>query len=219
MSNKKSNFGFSLLSAVFALVFSFLLYSCADSEADVVFSAGTVIFDFADEETVANTRLAVYVQTSSEVQRADYFTAENEDSGWIWTVHSPEMFSVDSKQYAFASNLRSPQGESIPQGKYNVVYYDAAGKSDEMAFEVKYNKDLLKVKSEKSPELVPNKTEYLAIYDNQDELLFMGKRKNNWRDNAAILKDYKIGHKIRVCYANPSNTVVCLMPAQLLKEE
>ena len=195
-----------------------MFFSCADDAADAVNASGTVILDFNDSDGNGDIRLAVFIQTASLVQRADYFTVQNEETGWVWNVGSPDVFEEGGKKYVFCDNLYAPDKKIIPQGRYNVVYTDAAGNSDEAAFTLSFNDKITEVKGNEVKALLTPGNEYIAVYDQENELLYMGKKKNNWNSKKAILKEYKVAYKTRVCYSNPSNTVMCFMPYEFIEE-
>ena len=204
---------------VFTLVFSLALFSCSESEADVVSASGTMVFDFKDTESAPSVRLAVFLQVTNEVQRTDNFTVSHEQSGYSWNVSNPKIFTGLNKNYAFSLNLNAPEGEAIPAGSYSVVYYDAAGNEDTMQFVVNYNSELLSADAENCRTFLENATENVAVYDETGELLFMGKAKNSWKTNEAILKDYRLAETKRICYVTPGNTIICMMPEEKLKTE
>ena len=200
-------------------LFSLLLFSCAESETDVVSASASTIFDFTDSENPPAQRLAVFLQVTNAVQRTESFSVSHAQTGYSWNVTKPEIFTGLNKSYAFSLNLNAPEGETIPTGEYAVTYYDATGGDDEIKFSVNYKKELLSVTAEKCRDFITNPTENIAIYDETGELLFMGKAKNNWKNNEAILKDYKLASTKRTCYVSPGNAVICLLPEEKLKSE
>lgn len=206
-----------VISAI-ALVFSSALISCSESEADVVSVSATAVFDFKDMESAPDARLAVFLQVTNEVQRTDFFTVSNEQSGYSWSVKRPGIFTGLNKNYAYALNLTAPEGKPIPTGDYSATYFDAAGNEDDMKFTVTYSDGLLTSNSSTCKDFMSSPGENLAVYDDTGELLFMGKAKSSWRTNEAILKDYKLAATKRVCYVSPGNSVICLMPAESLRE-
>ena len=199
-------------------VFSFSLFSCSDSEADVVSASGTAVFDYKDKESAPNLRLAVFFQVANEAQRTDSFTVSNEESGYTWEVTNPGIFTGLNREYAYSINLNPPEGKEIPVGTYSVVYYDAAESKDEAKFSVNYKKELVSSTVENFMEFLQNPNENIAVYDGSGELLYMGKAKSTWTNNYDILRDYKLAETKRICYVTPGNTVICLMPEEKLKE-
>ena len=202
----------------FLSVFTFSLFSCSDSVADIVSVSATTIFDFKDKESPPSARLAVFFQVSNEAQRSKSFTVSNEDSGYSWFVSNPGIFMGMNKNYTYSINLNPPPGKELPEGAYTVTYYDAAENSDDAKFYVNYKKELFTSNSENFREFLPNANENIAVYDESGELLYMGKSKSSWDSNYDILRDYKLADTKRICYVTPGNAIICLMPAEKLKE-
>ena len=215
----KKNHSRAILTLVSLFMLSFLCASCADSEADVISATSTVVFDYDSADASPSVRLAVFLQVTNAVQRTESFSVSHAQTGYSWNVTKPEIFTGLNKSYAFSLNLNAPEGETIPTGEYAVTYYDATGGDDEIKFSVNYKKELLSVTAEKCRDFITNPTENIAIYDETGELLFMGKAKNNWKNNEAILKDYKLASTKRTCYVSPGNAVICLLPEEKLKSE
>jgi len=203
---------------IFLILISLPFFSCADSETDVVSASSTVIFDFKDNDSAPSARLAVFLQVTNEVQRTESITVTNEEIGYIWNISNPGIFTGMNKKYAFSLNLSAPEGENIPKGSYKVKYSTADGEEDESIFLVNYNEKLLTSTTENFKEFLTNASENIAVYDDSDELLFMGKAKSTWKTNAAILKDYRVADKKRACFVTPGNTVICMLPEQKLKD-
>ena len=209
----------SIFLCSFSVILALFTISCSETEADVVSTSVSTVFDFADKESNPSVRLAIFLQVTNEVQRTESFTVSHEESGYSWTVAKPGIFSGLNKNYAYSANLKAPEGAEIPTGLYSVTYTDAAGNQDEIKFSVNYKKELLTSNSETFREFLPNSNENIALYDDSGELLYMGKAKKTWTTNAAILKDYKLADTKRICYVSGGNSVVCMMPEEKLKTE
>lgn len=185
----------------------------------MVSATATAVFDFKDNENPPSVRLAVFFQLANEAQRTESFTVSNDETCYIWHVSKPGIFTGLNKNYAYSVNLNAPEGEALPSGAYKVIYHDAAGNEDEARFSVAYNKELLSSNTESFRQYLTNSNENIALYDDSGELLYMGKAKSSWKNNAAILKDYKLCDVKRVCYVTPGNSIVCMLPAEKMKEK
>lgn len=205
--------------SVFFLLVPFLLCSCADSDADVISVTASVVFDYGTEKSAPVSRLAVFSAVSSDARRADSFTVTNKKSGYVWTVWNPSVFKGDSREYACAAALSAPYGETIPAGEYEIVYYDAAGEEDAMRFFVDYDEHIPESSADELKDVLKGSSEYVAVYDSEGELLYMGRPKASWIDNSAILREYRIGDTKRICYVTPGNGVVCMLPPEKLRNE
>lgn len=202
---------------IFLSVLPIVFFSCAVDDAEIATASASIVLDYKDDENPPDVRLAFFIQTKSAVQRSESFSAENLNSGYFWNVRSPEMFESGNRQYVFSTELKAPEGDKIPKGSYKIVYNDAAGSDSEFTLQVNYNDALLEKKSSEIQNFIQGKIENIAIYDEMNELIYFGKRKNSWTSNRAIQNEYKVASSSRVCFSTPSNSVICLMPEESLK--
>lgn len=199
---------------------SLVCASCADSEPDLVVATGAMVFDYATDEDFPASRLAVFIQTESEVQRVASILVENKETGYRWNITAPKLLKSGDKQWACYTNLLPPENERIPTGLYGLQYTDAAGEEAESSFMVSYSEKLFDTKSGDVKSVITSaKEESVALYDKNNVLIYFGKRKNNWNSNANILRDYNTAVTVRHCIAADSNRVVCLLPAEYLIEQ
>ena len=84
---------------------------------------------------------------------------------------------------------------------------------------IDFNNDFIKSKSSDVEKLLHNKIISMAIYDENNELIYFGKKKENWSSNSAIRKEYKVAEKIRMCYSTPTNSIICFLPVKSLRNE
>ncbi|MBQ6781694.1 MAG: hypothetical protein IJP62_10780 [Treponema sp.] len=196
----------------------FPFFSCADSDPDIVTVSGTMVFDYADEESFPAGRLAIFVQTASEVQRVESIVATHKQTGYTWRVSSPVVFKSGDKQWTCYTNLQSPEQTHIPNGQYECTYIDAAGEEVTATFVVNYAEKLFETKSADIKNVLTSSTDSLALYDKNGVLLFFGKKKSNWRVNANILRDYSHAVMLRHCLSSANNRAVCLLPPESLFE-
>ncbi|MCR5724720.1 MAG: hypothetical protein K6G80_06530 [Treponema sp.] len=194
--------------------------ACSNSEPSVLSVTGSVVFDFQDAESAPASRLAVFVQTDTETQRADRITAVHADSGLSWQIDAPRMISGSDKNWAGYTNLQPAPGEAILKGVYTCQYVDAAGNEASAKVTVKYPDELLTATAETVRTCIQGAvTEYIALYSESGELMFFNKRRNSWHSNADIAKDYRNAYTMRSCLVTANNSIVCLLPPESLKEK
>lgn len=193
--------------------------SCADSDPEVVSVTGTVVFDFADEERAPATRLAFFMQTESAVQRADSVEAVHRETGMRWHVDEPRLISGSDRQWVGYTNLQPAGGGKILNGGYDCFYTDAAGNETSSRFTVRYPEALLTatVASARERMTVPF-SEYIALYGDDGALMFFNKRRSSWLTNDDIAADYRSALTLRTCLVADNNSVICLLPAEMLRE-
>lgn len=208
------------LKALCIAALSLLCFACANSDPEIVSVTGTVVFDFADEKSAPKTRLAFFMQTDTEVQRADFIEAVHRESGMRWTVESPRLISGSDKHWAGYTNLQPGAGDEIFTGVYDCFYYDAAGNEVSSTFAIEYPAALLTATAENANDCFESSVvEYIALYTESGELSFFNKRRNSWRKNSDIVKDYRDAYTMRRCLVANNNGIVCLLPPEALLEK
>ena len=206
-------------SFLLVLITAFSFFSCADAEPELILASASAVFDYADDSSLPQTRLAVFVQMDSEVQRAERLEMENRDTGYNWQVSSPRLFKNGEKQWACYTNLQPPANESLPTGVYDFRYVDAAGEEATSSFIVNYPAALLNSKAGDVSSLLTSVTENLALFDKNKVLIFFGKTRSNWNSNSSILRDFNGAVTKRRCLSADNNRVVCMMPEESLFEK
>lgn len=197
----------------------FFFFSCAQDEAEISSASAGLVLDYADNESLPSSRLAVFIQTKNAVQRSESFSAENTELSYVWNVNSPLMFESNGRQYAYNDMMKAPEGEKIPCGKYRIIYNDAGGNSCEYEVQLSYDEALLEKKAGEAEDYIQGKIENLALYDEAGELIYFGKKKSSWNSPSAIQNEYKVAFSMRVCFSNPSNSVICFMPEEFFNEK
>lgn len=195
-----------------------LIFSCSNAEPSVLSVTGTVVFDFADQESPPATRLAFFVQTDAASQRAESLVLSHGESGRSWLVSAPRMISGSEKNWVGYTNLQPAPGESIVSGNYTCHYTDGGGNELECHIVVDYPESLLSASAAKVRDCIDAAlTEYIALYSETNELMFFNKRRTAWRSNSDIAKDYRNAYSLRRCLVTGNNGIVCLLPAEPLK--
>ena len=207
-----------LLPAAFAGMLLALLFSCSNSEPSVLSVTGTVVFDFADEENPPATRLALFLQTDTEAQRSEEIRAVHTETGLSWQVTNPRIISGSGKNWTGYTNLQPAPGEPIATGTYDCRYTDAAGNEASAKVTVQYPEALLEARAATAKDCIQAAVvEYIALYSETDELMFFNKRRNGWRSNNDIAKDYRNAYTLRRCLVTGNNGIVFLLPPESLK--
>lgn len=209
-----------LIKAVFFIFLMAMLSSCSDTAPQISSVNAVVIFDYEDETNVPKSRISVFAETS-EVQRVKELRAVHEASGLEWTVTSPRKIGgKDARSWAGYTNLVAASGSTIPTGKYNLYYEDAAERECESSFMVGYPSTLTKSKASDIPGIFTNGyTENIALYGSDGTLLYYGKRKVEWSSKNAIRGEFQLAEKMRICYSISNGTVVCMLPPISLVED
>jgi len=207
------HFAVCLTAFLFLLISSFVATSCSDAASQVTGVTAVMVFDFADTTSEPAERLSLFAETD-DVQRVKSIRAVHEKSGIEWNVQAPRKIGGhDSKTWAGYTNLVPASGSTIPQGKYQLIYEDAAEHESDVFFNVSYPLGFPEKRASDFPAAFMNGcVENIALYSPEGSLIFYGRRKTNWKDDAAIANEYSAAQTMRICYTSVGGAVVCMMP-------
>lgn len=199
---------FSLLAA-----FSIFLFSCSDNEPKVISTSGYMLLDFQDEESLPTQRLAIFVETSSDVHRAETLTVTSRNNDFQWKCDNPVIFSNDRRQWAGCVEFVSPYNTQIPDGLYDVKYIDAQEKEFASFISVNYSKDFLNLKaSEVVSKISGRYREQIAVYTSENTLCYYGDIKESWKDEKKIFTSNTDSAWYRKTISVVGSNLICLMP-------
>lgn len=199
-----------------AILLSFFLFSCSSEDPSVSSSSYKLIYDFKDEESLPDVSLSVFVAVESDETRGESLRIINEKSGLEWKCSGAELRKIEANEdnkWVGYTNFRPAKDSSFPKGLYSVCYEDKSELEAESSFRLLYPDELAGAKSSDFPQIftVPS-VKKIAIYSNEDELLFFGEEPHTWENNENILMELKTAWCKRVCYCINGNSVLCLMP-------
>lgn len=204
----------------FAAAFPSVIFSCADSTPSLAKAIPSVILDYKDEQNVPAARFALFVRTNSDNRRADNFTVKSlEDPLKLeWKVSNPKIVTMDNQEYIFAESLSTADSSPFKKGLYKIVYTDAAGQETETSFRLDYREELFSIKSPEIRSELGNVMENIVVYNEFNMIIYIGKKKSTWKDDAGILKDYKAAAYTRTVYFSDDYKIVCLMPVSKIEK-
>jgi len=195
-------------------VFSaFYFISCADTEPSILTVKSSVVFDFADKQSVPTVRFSVFVQPGKEVQRVRTIKVTCAANGYEWIISNPSRIVSDKGQWAGSTQLVPRYSEEINQGVYTVTYTDKADHSVDSTFSIVYPEGLIQAKAADVPGMMGgNRVENIAMYAENGKLLYYGPRKKNWNSDADIWNGSEDAVQMRICWCSSDESVICLMP-------
>ncbi len=209
---------------LFLLIVSYSLLSCSDSVPKINSVNQSVIMDFSDEQSPAVVSLSVFIQSDSEVRKIDSLTLTNVNSSLSWTSRTIELLQgKNNKFWAGYSNFKAVQGTFFPQGRYTVLIEDKAGNESESSFILNIPEEIKKgnLKSIRAY-LSGNSVQFLkniAIYDGENNLLFLGEENENFSTDEQFIKKYPEGVKKRPVYLVNGGTVTILFPSEEINNQ
>lgn len=194
-------------------VFAFLFYGCSDASLEIGETRGSLVCEYNDEVSIPNVRLSVFSEVYSDVRRIDYFKIKNLKENFTWDSSSPIIFSASSRKWVGYTNFVIPDNTNFPDGIYFATCIDSQGNKIDGSFNLSYPYDLLKMNCKSAEKLLGKRiSNFLLIYNSNNEVVYHGERKRNWRDDESIFKSNNNYAKYRRCITNYDESIVLLMP-------
>jgi len=212
----KSFFKALLLSSI--LLSILFMASCTQVVPEVKYSSLSVVFDYKDEKTLPSARLCVFVETVSDARRYESINVKSAQNGFTWDVN--DVFKIKSydRMYAGNTSLLVPEGEKIPTGLYDVVFYNADLEKVETQTNLNYDSEFYECKSGDIPEMMRKRggRKNIAIYDKEGKMLYYGERTDKLDDTRKIWNKYRNAASFNEVWKLPNNSVICIMPLELV---
>lgn len=195
-----------------------LMASCTQVVPEVKYSSLSVVFDYKDEKTLPSARLCVFVETVSDARRYESINVKSAQNGFTWDVN--DVFKIKSydRMYAGNTSLLVPEGEKIPTGLYDVVFYNADLEKVETQTNLNYDSEFYECKSGDIPEMMRKRggRKNIAIYDKEGKMLYYGERTDKLDDTRKIWNKYRNAASFNEVWKLPNNSVICVMPLELV---
>lgn len=192
--------------------------SCTQVVPEVKYSSLSVVFDYKDEKTLPSARLCVFVETVSDARRYESINVKCVQNGFTWDVN--DVFKIKSydRMYAGNTTLLVPEGEKIPTGLYDIVFYNADLEKVESQTTLNYDSEFYECKSGDIPEMMRKRggRKNIAIYDKEGKMLYYGERTDKLDDTRKIWNKYRNAASFNEVWKLPNNSVICIMPLELV---
>ena len=192
--------------------------SCTQVVPEVKYSSLSVVFDYKDEKTLPSARLCVFVETVSDARRYESINVKCVQNGFTWDVN--DVFKIKSydRMYAGNTTLLVPEGEKIPTGLYDIVFYNADLEKVESQTTLNYDSEFYECKSGDIPEMMRKRggRKNIAIYDKEGKMLYYGERTDKLDDTRKIWNKYRNAASFNEVWKLPNNSVICVMPLELV---
>ncbi len=194
--------------SLFLLILIFSLFSCSDQEPNVSIVYPQVVYDVEK----SSFSLSIYGNFISEGLRIDRMELLHPASKMIWKCNTPEVvYSDDSNlQYVGFSAFLPPEGGFLT-GDYEVTFYDGVNRC------VNYNFMLNKKLEVENYSSIKNVDKYIAIYDEENVIIYAGKVEEEQSSNGKIAKNYPSAVFYRNIIKSRNTDILYLLEKQSIK--
>ena len=189
-----------------------LLPSCSDDAPKLSAVKAFVMLDFQTATSAPTAKLAVFVGSDSDIRRAQSIKVASEGSGYEWRAENPVRFTGNDSQWTGFTDFVCPQNALPPAGSYSVFYTDARDRQEQADFIIHYPESITHIQAADAEAFsVDERTNYLAVYDKNNALIFWG-ADSFFGERDAIFSMYHDAAYYRKCFELTRATVLCLLP-------
>jgi hypothetical protein len=164
-------------------------------------------------------RLSVFVKTNGDVRHFKMLRLYSSQANYEWTVDNLVMVDKNNEMYAGYTNFIVPQGELIPQGEYEASFISYNDEENTTNFFLQYDKSLKDMSPVEAENYFKNNgsEEYVLIYNEEDRVLFFGKKTEKQQTENDIWLNYKTSKSYYTIWLKPDNSIMCIMPEKTIK--
>jgi len=198
------------------LIIQFFLLSCSNVAPELEQSDYSVIFDYKNENIPPDVRLAIFMESKSDVRRFSRIRIKSLETGFIWDFDNIEMVleSDGGSQWAGNANLKAPENEVIPNGKYEVTYYNADEKYVSSSIEVEYDTSFYDIKATEIEKIMKENGGILkiAIYNKEKLMIYFGEKTEEFQTDNSIKNAYVDAEYYKDVWNSKNSNVIFIMP-------
>ena len=206
---------------ILSILLSVFFLSCQQAVADIDQANYSVIFDYENEGQLPSSRLSLFIQSKSDVRRYERVQVTSKKSGYVWTYDDLTLFLENNQQWAGNTNLVVPENTEIPDGLYEVIYFNSDGKNDKVYITVDYDKFIYSLSSDEIESYMEkeNAKKKIIIFDENGYILYFGDKTEEFDSVRGIWNKFSNAQSFQNIWEGKGNTVICIMPAQKVQLE
>lgn len=205
----------------FSILAILLFVSCQQTLPELTQSNYSVIFDYKDEESLPTSRLSVFVESSSDVRRYNHIQVSSKESDLTWNIDEISRITSNGIQWAGNTNLVVPENQVIPQGIYELIYFNADDKSDKEYIDVSYDPKIYSLNYKELIEYMKNKPSVseIIIYDAEGKVLYYGNKLSEFSNVRGIWNAYSNAVTYQDILCLPGRYTICILPEKKVQLE
>ncbi len=205
----------------FSILAILMFVSCQQTLPELTQSNYSVIFDYKDEESLPTSRLSVFVESSSDVRRYNRIQVSSKESDLTWNIDEISRITSNGIQWAGNTNLVVPENQVIPQGIYELIYFNADDKSDKEYIDVSYDPKIYSLNYKELIEYMKNKPSVseIIIYDAEGKVLYYGNKLSEFSNVRGIWNVYSNAVTYQDILCLPGRYTICILPEKKVQLE
>lgn len=198
----------------------FFLLSCSQSTPVLTFTKWCVVFEYNNDE-LPESRLSMFIEAGENVKRVERLIVSNESSNLSWTIEDLVLLQSADRLFCGYPNFVVQSEDRIPVGRYVITFVQADGTEKQISANVTYDEIFYNSKSQDIPRIMNEKngSKKIAIYSQENDLLYYGDKKDSVETNEKIAKKYENALYYNEIWSTPNDTVICIMPEIFVREK
>jgi len=215
---QKILFTFTLL--VFLSIAAFFT-SCSQAAPELSIANYSVVFEYEDEESLPSSRLSLFMESTSDVNRYDRVKITAMENGFIWDFTDISKIILDNRQWVGNTNIVVPDTEIIPTGMYEVTYYNADEKETTVYVTVSYDTSIYDMSADEIDAFMIKNlaTKKIAIYDKNNVLLYFDEKPAIYNSARGIWNDFRTAEYYYDIWCTSGDFVMSIMPKKQVSLE
>ena len=159
-------------------------------------------------------RMSIFVESLTDVNRYERIRVYCENGGYIWDFNEITTFTDKNRSWTGNTNLKMPQNQIFPSGKYELIFYNADEKDTSVLLNVNYDSSFYKLTSTESENLLKNKNaiKKIVIYDKNHQIIYFGEKSSSFDTPRRIWNTFSNAKYYQDILITPGNYVICIMP-------
>ncbi|MDR2898161.1 MAG: hypothetical protein LBU99_05030 [Spirochaetaceae bacterium] len=219
--------GCAVLSVLFGILF---LWGCSDTAPVILDVRATLIREY-DSGGRARQRLVVFAEDNNGGIRVKLLRVSHSESGFVWTMPAyseayGSRYLVKDHSWSGAGTLYPPRDEYFPEGSYELLWTDLAGREVSVDFVIGAEEasrtgggitaalPVLSISDNRwslAPQSDYFSIRYLLCFNAEDELLFMDTYEKFPASVLALREKYPESAYVRAYGANKKGTAGLLL--------
>ncbi|GMO49828.1 MAG: hypothetical protein Pg6C_12860 [Treponemataceae bacterium] len=185
--------------------------SCTDSPPRIQNVRFKAVFDYSSLDEPPEYYALLFVQPEAE-SRAASVTLIHTESGYIWNITEPVQLIAGGSTWIGSPRLIA-DSEAFPQGQYTVRYTDTSEREIETSVTLSYSSNLAESSAAQARSNIPASfQQQIAVYDERENLLFFGEKKQNWTYWSDIHKEIADARFYRECFTASGYSCIVMLP-------
>lgn len=211
---KKNQIKKYLLLLIFLVITIFT--SCSNNAPQIQNARFSVVFDYAESDSLPNARLSIFVEATSNPRRFDTIIISCDQNEYVWEANDLVFAADVNNVYCGITNIVMPADERFPSGEYTITFRQSDDEQKEIKRMLSYDKNIYNTNAKDIPAFMKKYygTGMLTVYNAEKTILYYGPRSDDLMDARGIWNNFRDATEFQESWVNQNGTVICNLPIE-----